>query len=74
MRDGGRPQAVQTRRVTALLASADRLEKVEKALQFYANPFNQVDEHGEHVTVPDFYSELDFGWHARAALNGETDK
>lgn len=44
------------------------IDDVEKALIFYADPFSAVDEHGEAVGVPDFYSELSFGDIASAAL------
>jgi hypothetical protein len=39
-----------------------------EALAFYADPWAARDEYGEPVTIPDFYSELDFGRHAREAL------
>lgn len=48
-----------------LRAENDRLRAV---LAFYANPFNQRDEDGEPVRVPDFYNEMDFGAKAFEAL------
>ena len=46
---------------------ADRIEKLEAALRFYAEPWKHVDQ------IPDFYSELDFAETARAALEGKDD-
>ena len=47
--------------------AADEIERLRAALRFYAEP------HGDGVQIPDFYSELDFGETARAALaKGET--
>lgn len=46
-----------------------KLERVKEALLFYADPFGVKDEHGEEVSVPDFYSEMEFGDRARAILS-----
>ena len=47
--------------------AADRIEQLEAALRFYAEPWKHVDQ------IPDFYSELDFAETARAALEGKDD-
>lgn len=44
------------------------VEKVVKALEFYANPFNRRDDDGDPIPVPDFYSELNFGDRASDVL------
>lgn len=41
-----------------------------KALGFYADP-PKKDEYGEPLSIPDFYSEMDFGDRAREALRLE---
>ena len=47
--------------------AADRIEALEAALRFYAEPWKHVDQ------IPDFYSELGFAETARAALEGKDD-
>ena len=49
-------------------------ERLRAALRFYADPWKYTDCHGDDVQVPDFYSELDFGETARAALNESKGK
>jgi hypothetical protein len=51
-----------------LVTEADKIARLVAALEFYANPCGRKDEHGEPVPVPDFYSELEFGGVAEAAL------
>ena len=53
----------------AMTPAADEIERLRKektelikALEFYANPY------GEAESVPDFYSELDFGELAQDAI------
>lgn len=48
--------------------AAAEIERLRAALRFYAEPWKYTDCHGDDVRVPDFYSELDFGETARAAL------
>lgn len=43
--------------------------RMKKALEFYADPFSQVDDYGEPVSVPDFYDEMEFGNTALTALS-----
>lgn len=43
-------------------------ERMREALRFYSDPSKYTDIHGDDVTVPDFYSELDFGETARTTL------
>ena len=45
--------------------AADRIEQLEAALRFYAEPWKHVDQ------IPDFYSELGFAETARAALENK---
>ena len=47
--------------------SIDRIEQLEAALRFYAEPWKHVDQ------IPDFYSELNFAETARAALEKKDD-
>ena len=47
--------------------AADRIEQLEAALRFYAEPWKHVDQ------IPDFYSELGFAETARAALENKND-
>lgn len=52
------------------LSSAEkRVEEMEKALAFYANPWGYKDQYGDPVRVPDFYDEMEFGDRARSALH-----
>lgn len=53
----------------AVLALLTRVEKLQAALAFYANPFNRRDENGEEIGVPDYYDEMEFGERAREALS-----
>jgi hypothetical protein len=46
----------------------DAMVEAKKALELYAYPEKAKDRLGGPVCVPDFYSELDFGDVARAAL------
>jgi hypothetical protein len=59
--------------VAALRAGTDRAllpSEVRTALEFYADPFAWKKEHDPEndVQVPDFYSEINFGDTAEAAL------
>jgi hypothetical protein len=47
------------------------VKRLRHALALYADPFGWFDREGNILAVPDFYSELDFGRHARAALTQE---
>lgn len=49
-------------------ADADIVAELRAALEFYASPFGKKDEHGELISVPDFYNELNFGERAQEAL------
>ena len=51
-------------------AAQGRIAALEEALRFYAEPDKYTDCHENDVQIPDFYSELDFGKTARAALKG----
>lgn len=51
----------------AMSEQAKRIEQLEAALRFYAEPWKHVDQ------IPDFYSELDFAETARAALEGKNE-
>ena len=50
------------RSADAINKAADRIERLEAALEFYADPSGDV---------PDSYDELDFGARAKAALEGK---
>jgi hypothetical protein len=47
---------------------AKRVTELEAVLDFYADPFGRKDLSGEPIRVPDFYSEMDFGWRAEEIL------
>lgn len=45
------------------------LSEARGALEFYVDPWDRKDEDGDPVSVPDFYSEMDFGSRATKALS-----
>lgn len=56
---------------TARASTAEEeVGRLREVLEFYADPYEQLDQHGYPVPVPDFYSELDFGERAVEALKG----
>jgi hypothetical protein len=57
-----------TAQAAALAEARERVEGLERVLEFYADPHKFKDEYGQPVPVPDFYRELDFGDRALAAL------
>lgn len=46
----------------------EALDAVEQALRIYSDPYNQLNEDGEELRVPDFYAEMDFERFATEAL------
>lgn len=49
-------------------STTKELDSIEQALRIYSDPYNQIDEDGEELTVPDFYAEMGFERFAHQAL------